>query len=405
MKLTRQKQADILELKIDGRIDAQWSDHFSDEIEDVIRNGHHNIHLEMSDVSFMSSAGVRVLMRSYKQLQAINGSLVITKPSDTVKNLLEMSGLMAMFSAKSDSEGSETVDSKKVDKGDAEFEVFKKLTDNKMTYRIVGNSKLLTDTSCEASESTRVVINKTTLAIGLGALGEDHESCKDLFGEFLAVSGSAAYLPPASGGAPDYMLTAGSFVPEVQMLYAAVCEGQFSDFIRFETGDDVSGVSLSHLTGSLLEISGHKKAAVAMLTESAGLIGASLRRSPARMTADEDVFAYPDIRKWLSFSPERVFDRSLVLVTGIISDGSDEQSDTFLRPIRGTSGPAAHFHAAAFSYEPITRGLLDLDKTLMSIFEKEALQGVMHLLSDDRDDATVLESEFKRGAIWMGGIE
>lgn len=404
MKFTRHKNADVLEMKIEGRIDAQWSDHFADEIEDVIRNGHHDIHLDMSEVSFMSSAGIRVLMKSYKQLHQINGSLAIIHPSDMVKKLLEMSGLMAMFKAKSDSDGSKTDLTEKITKGKAQFEVFKKLSDKTMACRIVGDPAMLRATGNEPGDSSREAINKTTLALGLGAFGEDHEACQDLFGEFLAVSGSAAYLPPTSGGAPDYMLTVGDFVPEVQMLYAAVCDGPFSDFIRFETEDDVTGVSLSHLSESILEISGYKKAAVAMLTESAGLIGASLRRSAASMTADDDVFAYPDIRKWLSFSPERVFDRSLVLVTGILSNDSDGQSDNFLRPV-GTAGTAGHFHAAAFSYEPITRGLLDLDKTLASVFEKETLQGVMHLLSDDRDEALVLESEFKRGAMWIGGIK
>lgn len=405
MKITKQKKSGVLELRIDGRIDAQWSEHFSSEIEEVIRNGHHDIHLDMSDVSFMSSAGVRVLIKSYKQMDKINGTLAIINPSDSVKKLMEMSGLMEMFSAKPEQTDSMSTDTGKIIRNDTEFEVFKRQSEDKMTYRIVGNPELLTDSQSGAGTSTRVKIKKDTMALGLGAFGENHEACKNFFGEALAVAGTATYLPPASGGAPDYLLTAGSYTPEVQMLYAAVCEGNFSDFIRFETGDETRGIPLSQLAGSLLEISGYKKAAVAMLTESAGLIGASLKKSPSEMSAGENVFAYPDIRKWLSFSPERVFDRSLALVTGIISDGNSAQEDRFLRKIKGNSTIAGHFHAAAFSYQPVTRGLLNLETMLMTIFEKETLQGVIHLLSDDRDDASTLESEFKRGAIWMGGIE
>ncbi len=153
-----------------------------------------------------------------------------------------------------------------------------------------------------------------------------------------------------------------------------------------------------------MEISGHKKAAFAMLAESAGLIGASIRRSPANKETGEDVFAYPDIRQWLSFSPERVYDRSLVLVVGILS-AEGEANDNFLRPLVGNSSTTGHLHAAAFSYAPITRGQLNLDETITHVFENETLQGLMHLLPDDRDSSAVLQSEFKRGAVWIGGLE
>ncbi|NQV32374.1 MAG: STAS domain-containing protein [Phycisphaeraceae bacterium] len=406
MKLSQKLRDDNLELKIEGRIDAQWSDHLSSEIENAIHNGHHDIHLDMSEVAFMSSAGVRVLLNSYKQLKAISGTLLIINPSDAVKTILEMSGLMAMFKAKSSSSRTKPDHTTKTMKGETEFEVFASNLENKMTYRSVGDPELLQGISDGCGESTRVAIQTSTLSLGLGAFGEDHESCKDLFGEVLAAAGSAIHLPPTSAGTPDYMLSAGAFTPEVQMLYAAVCEGSFSDFLRFETHRDNKGTTLSHLAESLLEISGYQKVAIAMMAESAGLIGASLRQSPTKRSSGDVIFKYPDIRKWLSFSPERVFDRSLSFVVGILSsDDNESQNDPFLRPLGGDANALGHFHAAAFSYSPITRGRLSLEDTLAKTFEKETLQGVMHLLADKRDDNATMESEFKRGAIWMGELK
>ena len=317
-----------------------------------------------------------------------------------------MSGLMAMFEAKPSSSRAKPENTTKTMKGDTEFEVFPSTPENKMTYRIVGNPELLKGMSEGGEGSTRVAIQKSTLSLGLGAFGENHESCKDLFGEFLAAAGSAIHLPPTSAGTPDYMLSAGAFTPEVQMLYAAVCEGPFSDFLRFETRCENKGTTLSHLAGSLLDISGYKKAAVVMMAESAGLISASLRQSPTKLSSGEAIFKYPDIRKWLSFSPERVFDRSLSFVVGILSsDDTEAQKDPFLRTVGCDSNVLGHFHAAAFSYSPITRGKLSLEETLATTFEKETLQGVMHLLADKRDDNAAMESEFKRGALWMGELK
>ncbi|MCF7974081.1 MAG: STAS domain-containing protein [Phycisphaerae bacterium] len=406
MKLSQKQLDGTLELTIEGRMDAQWSYHFSSEIENAIHNGHHDIQLDMHDVSFMSSAGIRVLLNSYKQLKAINGSLFIIHPSDPVKTILDMSGLMAMFKAKSSSSQTPSDNTTKTMKGDTEFEVFASHPENKMTCRMVGNPELLQGIHDGDGGSTRVAIQKSTMALGLGAFGEDHESCNDLFGEVLAAAGSAIHLPPTAAGTPDYMLSAGAFTPEVQMLYAAVCEGSFSDFLRFETCRDNKGTTLSHLAGSLLDLSGYKKAAVVMIAESAGLISASLRQSPTKRSSGEALFRYPDVRKWLSFSPERVFDRSLSFVVGILSGNDAEgQKDPFLRTVGRDSSALGHFHAAAFSYSPITRGKLSLEETLATTFERQTLQGVMHLLADRRDDNAAMESEFKRGAIWMGALQ
>jgi hypothetical protein len=64
--------------------------------------------------------------------------------------------------------------------------------------------------------------------------------------------------------------------------------------------------------------------------------------------------------------------------------------------------PQGHFHAAAFSYRPIKKGTIDLNATVTTLFETETLQGVLHLLTDDREAAGPQQSEFVRGACWIG---
>ncbi len=66
--------------------------------------------------------------------------------------------------------------------------------------------------------------------------------------------------------------------------------------------------------------------------------------------------------------------------------------------------PAGHFHAAAFSYRPLQKGALDVKTTVSTLFEAETLQGVLHLLNDDREIAGAGQSEFVRGACWIGPI-
>ena len=41
---------------------------------------------------------------------------------------------------------------------------------------------------------------------------------------------------------------------------------------------------------------------------------------------------------------------------------------------------------------------------MRSLFEEQALQGLLHLLRDDREFAGIGESEFARGAIWIAPL-
>jgi hypothetical protein len=75
-----------------------------------------------------------------------------------------------------------------------------------------------------------------------------------------------------------------------------------------------------------------------------------------------------------------------------------------LRPLGKGPDLKGHFHAAAFSYRPVKKGRLELKPMVATLFEAETLQGVLHLLGDDREIEGCGESEFVRGACWIGPI-
>jgi hypothetical protein len=93
-----------------------------------------------------------------------------------------------------------------------------------------------------------------------------------------------------------------------------------------------------------------------------------------------------------------------VLAAGIASRNSEGPAHARgqLRPI----GPnhTGHFHAAAFRFRPVRKGVIDLRETVTGLFESEQLLGVLHLLYDDRAIVGSPESEFVRGACWIGPI-
>ena len=139
-----------------------------------------------------------------------------------------------------------------------------------------------------------------------------------------------------------------------------------------------------------------------MVVESAGLVGAALRRSPAAAAGGNGApFKYPEVRSWLSFSTERLYSRSLALVSGVAANSECAPLSPLLRPLGAEALPLGHFHAAAFSYRPLQKGNIDLKNTVTTLFETETLQGVLHLLTDARLAAGPQQSDFVRGACWI----
>ena len=119
---------------------------------------------------------------------------------------------------------------------------------------------------------------------------------------------------------------------------------------------------------------------------------------------DADLFTHPGIRGWLSFTAERAFARALTLAVGVVARPSTGAGQRLLRPLGPVPYPIGHVHAAAFSFRPLKKGLIDLKETVGTLFHAENLLGLLHLLDDDRGVGGAGQSEFIRGACWIGPI-
>src|SRR5439155_23319853 len=80
-----------------GRLDEYWASHLDSALDETIRAGAHHIRLNLAAVTYLSSAGIRILVAHYKQLQEIQGSFKVTEPSPFVRKILDMTGLSPML--------------------------------------------------------------------------------------------------------------------------------------------------------------------------------------------------------------------------------------------------------------------------------------------------------------------
>lgn len=93
---TKYKRCDVVTMN--GRIDSNTAPTLTDEFNAITENGRYKIVFDMSDVNFISSTGVWVLMETQKKCKKYNrGELVISNVNEKIQHSLDLAGLKHFF--------------------------------------------------------------------------------------------------------------------------------------------------------------------------------------------------------------------------------------------------------------------------------------------------------------------
>ena len=92
-EITEEKIAEGIRFTIRGRVNSDNADELQEILEKALNEGHKKIVLHMFWVDFLSSAGIRVLLKAYQDANTAGGKFGIEMPSQKVKNVLGMTAL------------------------------------------------------------------------------------------------------------------------------------------------------------------------------------------------------------------------------------------------------------------------------------------------------------------------
>jgi anti-anti-sigma factor len=419
MQIEKSSRGDLLELTVQGRLDNDSSVHFREEIESSAREGWHRILVDLSGVTYLSSSGIAALLTAKQRLESLHGFFGIHNPIPQVEQVLRTTRVLDRLrcdpqTARTGPSVSATTSAlssttRFAQEGGIELEIYSLNESPPLTCRIFGHPQSLSDSKSAEPRPRDVSFGRQAFGLGLGALGHHSESSQARHGEFLAVAGAVAQSPQTNGGLPDYLLAAGDFIPAAQVLYGVKCEGDLPVLIRFSPSETDAQIGLSQILSCGLKQTGSRRAGFVILANCAGLVGAQLRRWPAKIPQDTtDRFAVPGIRDWLSFSAEQIHRRNLVLIVGIAASRPVEKPsplDALLRPMEPNAELTGHFHAAVFPDRPLKKRVLPLQRSVTDLFESGTIEDVLHLLRDDRPVTGLGESGLFGGACWLGPIE
>ena len=93
MEIIEEKQSGINIFKLNGRLDSNTSQGFEQKLFQAIADGSKNMVVDFKDLDYISSAGLRVILKAFKALQREDGRIILCSMQKYVREIFEMIGI------------------------------------------------------------------------------------------------------------------------------------------------------------------------------------------------------------------------------------------------------------------------------------------------------------------------
>jgi anti-sigma B factor antagonist len=92
MDIIEEKQGGIDIFKLNGRLDSNTSQGFEKKLFQAISDGSKTMVVDFKDLDYISSAGLRVILKATKAIKREDGRIMLCSMQDYVKEVFEIAG-------------------------------------------------------------------------------------------------------------------------------------------------------------------------------------------------------------------------------------------------------------------------------------------------------------------------
>ncbi len=92
MEISSERDAGTLIVKTGGRVDGSNSQEFQDGLEAIIDDGDRAVVLDLEELSYVSSSGLRVMLLIARKLQRQQAKFALCSLSASIREVFEISG-------------------------------------------------------------------------------------------------------------------------------------------------------------------------------------------------------------------------------------------------------------------------------------------------------------------------
>ena len=97
MELITEKQGEVVVFKLRGRLDAVTAPEFEQKCLKWLEAGESYFAVDLGELDYISSAGIRTILVVAKQLKAKDGSLAFSRIAGMVAKVFNIAGIYSMF--------------------------------------------------------------------------------------------------------------------------------------------------------------------------------------------------------------------------------------------------------------------------------------------------------------------
>jgi anti-sigma B factor antagonist len=104
MKITEEPSGDLCLISLEGRLDNESTQNFQETVSKRIDTGSSKLVMDMRQLDYISSVGLRGLLIVSKKLKPLGGKLVMFGLQAHIKDVFDIAGFSSLFPAYPDQE-------------------------------------------------------------------------------------------------------------------------------------------------------------------------------------------------------------------------------------------------------------------------------------------------------------
>jgi anti-sigma B factor antagonist len=97
MRIAEERGSGVVVVAPAGRVDSTTSSALETKLLGHVRSGDTRLVIDLEAVDYISSAGLRILLRAANELRPLGGTLVLCSMGDSVREVFELAGFTALF--------------------------------------------------------------------------------------------------------------------------------------------------------------------------------------------------------------------------------------------------------------------------------------------------------------------
>ncbi|HPR16729.1 MAG TPA: STAS domain-containing protein [Candidatus Cloacimonadota bacterium] len=371
------KKSNYVSVALQGRIDGMTSPELECILTDLVTEGWRQLCINLAEIHYISSMGLRVFLKLQKQLSRADGKIVIQCPSEEVKEVFSLGGFDSLFDFIDADETNYFVPQKTANQEHNitwnKLHITEKISEGKAgNLRILGSPSKQNTASYTNDDVEEIYPANVLYGCGLAALGKGFENYADFFGESLIIDHNCLVYPAVPHPAVDMML--GGDQP-YHFLNGFGFDGIPGRIVLLE--HESGFVTLEDVVKYIQESSDNDLNGIIFLGECKGLWGMNLRKVPLKKNnpLGENIMEAKAFTSWMNFPIEPSDFNKLLIGCGIIRKHQQGLLEDIFPPESDF-----HLHGGVFEEGIIKKSLTNFLPEIEAILAEAECTKVQHLL-------------------------